>query len=294
MSRVKNFSRACGYQFRKLLTGYGFYVCVLLIAVMYLAEAVYADNLTGKSYSMFEAMFAFSWKEMLSRTELCTVRLMQNTTWISQFLFAAAAFVFVPLYSEEAESGNIRYAVSRSDKKSFFAARYICACLGSGLAVCVGYLITLGLIWLSFPSPNYFAGEYREQLLMMLPAGSNFVTCHLIDMVQLFLYGISAGVLAAVCSIWIRNKYLGICIPLFLGYGFTRVCIGLSLKAYEDFEHINYGLANGMAVISPTALLQVFGTSQMKWQILLFHGGMAAAGLFVYVIVQDRRFDCGE
>lgn len=59
----------------KILTGYGFYICIIFTAVLCFSAYIYEDSMNGDKYSVFMAYKTFDKDFMLSDTSFVRLRL---------------------------------------------------------------------------------------------------------------------------------------------------------------------------------------------------------------------------
>ena len=60
----------------KILTGYGFYICIIFTAVLCFSAYIYEDSMNGDKYSVFMAHKTFDKDFMLSDTRFCSFEVM--------------------------------------------------------------------------------------------------------------------------------------------------------------------------------------------------------------------------
>lgn len=69
----------------KILTGYGFYICIIFTAVLCFSAYIYEDSMNGDKYSVFMAYKTFDKDFMLSDTRFCSFEVMLKGagSWLS-------------------------------------------------------------------------------------------------------------------------------------------------------------------------------------------------------------------
>ena len=105
-------------EFMKILSGYGFYLCVLFTGLLCFSAYIYEDVMDGNKYSVLRSFLSFDRKFMLEDTTFCSFEVIRNSAgnWLFLFVPIIAAFAFVPLVCDEHESGAVRFEVVRSNK----------------------------------------------------------------------------------------------------------------------------------------------------------------------------------
>ena len=73
--------------FAKILSGYGFYVCIFFTSVLCFATYIYEDGDNGNKYSVFRSLISFDREFMLNDTMFCSFDIVRRGTGIWVFLF---------------------------------------------------------------------------------------------------------------------------------------------------------------------------------------------------------------
>lgn len=288
--------------FYKILTGYGFYICVIFTAILCFSANIYEDFGNGNRYSAIMSLMKFDKDFMLSDTSFCSFEVMRKGagSWLSLFIPLISAFAFVPLVCDEYEAKSVRFEVFRSSKLCYNASRFITACLCGGLAVMLGFGLFTLTEYALFPNiSEYEVGLktiYIESLTYQYPhiIQGSFIPIILNKMGEMFLYGtVCASPVIMLTSI-IRNKYLVLCIPFFLKYAVNQTCIKLQSQAISDIENTDTSLLKISSIFNPDALsyLSEYGTD--KKIVLIYSGIIVLAAAVFYLIICGRRIDSGE
>lgn len=286
---------------KMIFTNYGFYICTAFMIVLCFCSGIYRDSLTDDMYSVIHSLTKFNYTFMLESIDFCSINVMLkgSGSWLSMSIPIISAFAFIPLICDECESKAVRNAIFRSSKFSFYTSKFLTACISGGLAVMLGYIIFTGLVYVLFPNINEYTIEsqnmYKEILSYTYSnvADDRYIGILLIKYVEMFIYGAIATVPAIVLTCITKNKYLVMCIPFFFKYAVTQTCVKLSSKAWSNFENPNEKLGRFINIIAPDAVLNLFESSDKKL-ILLYNGGLVVIAFLFYMIIQRRRFDCGE
>lgn len=288
-------------EFYKILTGYGFYICMAFTVVLCFCTGIYRDPMNNNEYSVIKSLMEFDREFMLRDSAFCSYRVAErgSGSWLSMFIPIISAFAFIPLVCDESESRFIRFSIFRSSKFSFRTSKFLTACISGGLAVMLGYIIFTASVYVLFPNISEYSPDVqdmlREELSYSYPEASKHGHMFLLGMksVEMFLYGAVSAIPSVMLTCLMRNKYLVMCIPFFLKYTVTQTSVRLSARAFSDWENPDIRLSNFASVISPDAVLNVF-TSHLMRQILIYNGVLALIAFLFYTIVYGRRLDCGE
>ena len=104
--------------FRKILSGYGFYLCIIFTCLLCFAAYIYEDGVTGNKYSVFRSLLTFDRQFMLDDTMFCSFEVVRNGAgnWLFLFVPIIASFAFVPLVCDEHEAKSVRFEVFRTNR----------------------------------------------------------------------------------------------------------------------------------------------------------------------------------
>ncbi len=288
--------------FHKIITGYGFYICVLFTAILCFSANIYEDFGNGNKYSAIASLLNFDREFMLSDTSFCSFEVMRKGagSWLSMFIPIISAFAFVPLVCDEYEAKSVRFEIFRSSKLCYHTSRFVTACLCGGLAVMLGFGLFTLTEYALFPNIN----EYEESLKTMYEEGlsyqypsilqSGYAIIVLEKLGDMFLYGVVCVAPVIMMTSIIRNKYLVMCIPFFLKYAINQTCIKLQSQAISDIENTDTKLLKISSIVNPDALSYLSEYGDDKKLVLIYSGFIVFAALAFYLIICARRLDSGE
>lgn len=286
----------------KILTGYGFYICIIFTAVLCFSAYVYEDSTNGDKYSAFMSIMSFDKDFMLGDTRFCSFEVMRkgSGSWLSLFIPLISAFAFIPLVCDEYEAKSVRFEIFRSSKLCYNLSKFITACLCGGFAVMLGFgLFTLAEYAL-FPNINEYSTElkkaYEEILVYSYPGitqnGYGFIILRKLG--EMFLYGAVCAAPAIMFTGLIRNKYLVLCIPFFIKYAIDQTCIKLQTQASSDYTNIDTEMLKISSIADPDALSYLSDFGNDKMLVLIYNGALLFSAAVIYLIIQSRRLDSGE
>ena len=267
--------------FRKSITSPGFLICVGMTVLLLFAAEVYTDYDTQSRYSVLSALFDFSSEERAKHYELYDIIIMKNARsgWLTLFAPIITSFCFVPQMCAERNENAVRFQIFRTSKMKYNISQFLSGVISGGFALAVGYAVFCAMTFFLFPNvsaqPDLFMNENFD-----------FTKC----LVSMWLYGAFWSVPAMFLTSVLRNKYLVMCIPFFVKYGFTQTYQKMLNNAFsaENFDESTIKLAN---FINPDGILWINDTTRIN-VILLF--GISAVSFFAaFVIVMQKRGDCG-
>lgn len=271
---------------QKIVTSWGFWFCVIMTALLFIFADAYTDEITKEHFSVIRALTDMKFEERIQHAELCNLTLMYNSRghWFTLFVPIIAAFCYVPMITAERDERAVRYEISRTSRIGYFAAEFFTGIILGGIAVTIGCLIFGVFVMNAFPPVS----EMTEDVEMLLNFEKEQSVLRMAF--QVFLYGVYWSIPAMLCTSFLRNKYLIMCIPFFVKYVWTQIYKKIVDNAMNpnkfDIEKIR--LAER---IDPEGILRIYDGSRLN-VILLF--GISAAVLFAaYLIIMMKRDDCG-
>lgn len=286
----------------KILTGYGFYICIIFTAVLCFSAYIYEDSMNGDKYSVFMAYKTFDKDFMLSDTRFCSFEVMLKGagSWLSLFIPLISAFAFIPLVCDEYEAKSVRFEIFRSSKLCYNLSKFITACLCGGFAVMLGFGLFTLADYALFPNINEYSAElkktYEEFLvysyLDITQNGYGFIILKKLG--EMFLYGAVCAAPAIMFTGFIRNKYLVLCIPFFIKYAVSQTCIKLQSQAVSDYNNVDTEMLKISSIFNPDALSYLSDFGNDKKLVLIYNGVLLFSAAVIYLITQSRRLDSGE
>ena len=284
-----------------IFTNYGFYICIIFTLILCLSTGIYFDDVTNNEYSVIRSLITFDKEFMLGNIDFCSMNIVikGSGSWLSMFIPIISSFSFIPFICDESESKAKRNIIFRSSKLSFHSSRFISACVSGGIAVMLGYILFTVLSYIVFPNFNEYSSEmqdmYKDTLKYLYPKSPEYGMMYILILkyAEMFIFGFFSVVPAITLTAVSKNKYVVLCIPFFLKYSITQSCLKLSAKAYVDQENIDEKLIKLVCIISPDSILELFESEYQKW-IIVYNISIVVVLFFVYMIIQNRRFDFGE
>lgn len=286
----------------KILTGYGFYVCIVFTVILCFSADIYEDFGNGNKYSAFKALMEFDRDFMLSNTAFCSLEVIQSSTgsWLSLFIPIVASFSFVPIICDEYEAKAIRFEIFRSSKLCYHSSKFIVACLSGGLAIMLGFGLFTAIEYLLFPNiSEYQSGMqemYKEMLIIQYPdiSESGYTVVVVQKLISMFMYGAVCSAPVMMLTIIVRNKYLVVCIPVFIKYALNQTCIKLKTQAVADYKSMDMELLRAVGIVNPDALAILSQYGEDKKDVLMYNSIIIAISFIVYLIIALRKVDSGE
>lgn len=280
----------------KILTGYGFYICIAFTVILCFSSNVYDDPITNDKYSAISAYLNFDKKFMLGNFTLCSLMVMRSGigSWLTMFIPIISAFAYIPLACDEYEAKSVRFEMFRCSKTSFNISRFVTACITGGIAVTIGFMIYAALVYCMFPSYAEYSTGQQQIIKSFLNNNSSYLAMLTSKSWQIFLYGVISVTPAITLTCIMKNKYLVMCIPFFLKYALDQTSLRLQSKSWLAYKSPNILLNKIATVIDPDALAAVTDYGELTKYIVIYNAVLFILAIVIYMTVQNRRIDCGE
>lgn len=288
--------------FYKILSGYGFYVCIVFTALLCFSANIYEDAGSGNKYSSISSLVNFDREFMLRNTSFCSFNVMckGSGSWLSMFIPIISAFSFVPIACDEHEAKSIRFEVFRSSKMCYSASRFVTACFSGGLAVMLGFGLFVLLEYTLFPNITEYSDSSRavfEEMLCYKYPGfteQGYIPIFAEKLGCMFMYGAVCVAPTIMITSVVHNKYLVLCIPFFAKYAVNQTCVKLQSQTFGDYENFDTSFSRIISIINPDALSYLSQYGEDKKYVLIYSGIIIALSIIIYLIMCSGRVDCGE
>lgn len=237
---------------RKILYPPMVMLSTLVIVISCLLSSCYVDS-NYKSYTVMEIFFSPMRQEILSHIDMnwLTVWAGGINGWAQLILPAALSIGYLFVLSEERGSSALRQLLLRENNRSYCASKVFTAMLAGGITLLFA-CITYGVIcYAAFPSLScYQAEEVKEYMASYFSGGIGVFIAK--QLIRTFLYGIFMNVFAVVLSIYMTDKYILVCLPMMLNYGWKQFVTSGQMVAMERGSN---KLNQLLATISPSNIL---------------------------------------
>lgn len=224
----------------------------LVIVISCLLSSCYVDS-NYKSYTVMEIFFSPMRQEILSHIDMnwLTVWAGGINGWAQLILPAALSIGYLFVLSEERGSSALRQLLLRENNRSYCASKVFTAMLAGGITLLLAY-ITYGVIcYVAFPSLScYQTEEVKEYMASYFSGGIGVFIAK--QLIKTFLYGIFMNVFAVILSIYMTDKYILVCLPMMLNYGWKQFVTSGQMVAMERGSN---KLNQLLATISPSNIL---------------------------------------
>lgn len=263
----------------RTFSGAGFPAAVFVTFLLCFTESIYIDSSTMQAFSVSEALFRFDRAFMEGNPAFYSLTALESALsgYSAMFLPVLASFPFVYAQSAERNSGNIRFSIFRTGRRSYYLSRFICAVFSGGACIMLGVLFFGIFAFCAFPYPDGYAV-------------SDIFTGVARKLVSAFIYGCANTSFAFFLSSFCRNRYIVLCVPFLMRF-----------MQDTAVRKVTAGAA-GDSVYEKVFPFECYAPSRIPY---LEAGGMlystvAVTALFMalmlsgYVAVMEHRTDKGE
>ena len=275
----------------KTFVNIGFVGAVGLTFLLCFTAPAYSDNMTGKTYSIFEALFSMDRRFIETHSEFAANTLARNgmNGYVTLFLPIIVAFPFMVAFCTERSNGNIRFVIARTGKMRYYFSKFVSCFLCGGLAVLIGITLFMGAMFLLFPPMSSY-GQEQSFIGGMAQAPSELVL-NFRYLFSNFLNGAIATMPAFFLSSFCKNPYIITCIPFMFTYVWETVISKLTSSAFEKMD--NAALEN-ITPFYPSSAQNMFDErTQIAVTSVIFNTAFVAVFLAGFIVIMSRTRDKG-
>lgn len=267
-----------------------FVAACLVTALLCFTAEVYTDILTGRSYSVYEAILTLDKDTLLSDVSFSSVFIFGKSLsgYISMFLPISSAFPYITNLCAERNSGNIRFSIVRTGRLKYYSSKFGSALLSGGLSTLLGVLIYGCIVFVLFPNINKYTVT-AEDMLFFFPNGMAIFIVK--TLVHSFLYGCMSVMPAFFISSFCRNPYIILCVPFMATYIWTTA---LNKIASNGTMSSNFEVAANLQPFYPNSISNLLDLSGGQFCMTLAFNLIFVVVLFIsYIVIMEKRFDMG-
>lgn len=257
-------------ELRKNIINYGFFMCIIITAILCFTSEIYIDPITGQEYSVIAVITNMN---QFSSDELTAVNILHDSVspYITIFLPVISSIPFISVFCSERISGNMRFIISRISRYKYYISKFISAAFSGGFSVMLGFILYSSIILLMFENNSCSITE-----LLKIYAGMG-------------IYGMFSVAPAFFISSFVKNKYIICCFPFILMHFYYTF-----LSKIQDILISNdkWDIMVKMSFLYPSGLKEIFFNTDVYNLAYNFLLTIAAFGGFVYIM--NRRVDYGQ
>lgn len=286
---------------RRAICSVRFLCCVFAVFVMWFTNVIGTDHQTMDKLTIPAVLL----RPELIRQDVhyCAFQVFTagSPMWVSMFTPVLAAFAYVPLLCDERRSQLSRLLITRQGKLRYAFGHVCGAMLTGGMTMLCGYTLFGGVVAVLFPSLHEYdsatVSAFLEEKLWQYPQSfsenlhaGQFAPVIFIKCIEMFLYGAFSSIPALICSAFTHNKYTVLCMPFFASYSWNQLNTRLTAKIVLS-DMVHQGLGRFLIISMPSAMLS--SLENMAAQILILHGSFTLLLIIIFIIITERRRDCG-
>ena len=275
----------------KTFVNLGFAGAAALTFLLCFTAPAYSDNMTGKTYSIFEALFSMDRKFIESHSEFAASSLsrMGMSGYVTMFLPIIVAFPFMVAFCTERNNGNIRFVIARTGKMRYYFSNFLSCFLCGGFAVLIGISLFMGAMHLLFPPMSSY--DIDPELAGLLSGGHSEAVLNCRYLFSNFLNGAIATMPAFFLSSFCKNPYIITCIPFMFTYIWETVLSKLTTSAMDKMDT---DIINRLRPFYPsTAGLMFDDTKSVAVTSVVFNTAFVAVFLVGFIVIMSRTRDKG-
>lgn len=279
------FVRALLNEMKKNTGSLAFIVSAIAVTVLFFASGIYTDPVSGRTYSIFECVFALDSEFIKSNYEFSSIMVFLRgvNEYLLMFMPVLTAVSYISVFGSEFESTFYRYEMFRTQKKYIAVSKFCGGVINGGMVAVVGTILYGLVVLFLFPS----FGSYQmdtEIIEMLFP--DNVVIIIIKRLAGMFLYGMFSSILSVVLSALIRNVYVVLCLPFMITYLYSmalnKIALSEEVLYTETFTKIQ--------LLYPQSIIYLFDNSSAVITLLL-NMVFVIVALCVYTVILVRKGD---
>ncbi|MGN0375516.1 MAG: hypothetical protein ACI4EN_08460 [Butyrivibrio sp.] len=271
---MKKFVRVFNQNRIKMVSGTAFIVACITALILFLSSTVYYSLDTGRVYNIISLLFSAERKSILDGGSISASELFyrENNGYMMMFAPIVAAIPYISVSSGSNNNNNLRFEIFRSGKTSYVLGNLFSAMTVGGIIFSVTYCI------------------YGVVLYTVIGVGSYILKDVVLKIISMFLYGAVSVLPSYFLAVFIRNKYIVLCIPFMLNY----LMILLWSKIIPEIVIQNEMAGRALEVMQLSNIQNVWNMGScysafyVAWYTLII--------IIIFIINRlytERRCDCG-
>ena len=274
----------------KTFVNIGFAGAFMLTFLLCFTAPAYVDYNTGKTYSIFEALFSMDRQFIESHSEFAASSLARlgMSGYLTLFLPIIVAFPFMVAFCTERNNGNIRFVIARTGKMRYYFSKFVSCFLCGGFAVLIGISLFMCAMHLLFPPLSSY--NIDAEAFGAVEQQSEFVL-NFRYLFSNFLNGAIATMPAFFLSSFCKNPYIITCIPFMFTYVWETVISKLTSSALEEMDS---GALEFITPFYPSSAQNMFDQrSTVAVTSIAFNAAFVLVFLAGFVVVMSHTRDNG-
>ena len=284
--------RAIKCDLNKTIVNIGFVGAVFTVLLLCFTSTVYTDNLTGKAYTVIEALTSLDKSIIQTNENLSSYNVFSGglSGYAKMFLPIIVAFPFMISYCSERNNGLMRFTITRTGKTRYYFSKFFTAITSGGLAVMIGLMLFGIVSFFLFPPISTY--EIDSELIEIM--GYNEVEVRIVKiLINAFIFGAISTLPGFFISSFCKNPYLITCVPFLLVYIWNIALNKLETRYYLELD---FEAMERIQCFYPNSLTMILFSEEFNTNVkitLAFNIGLILFCLLGYIIIMNRRVDKG-
>ena len=223
--------------------------CMGVACVCCLSEGY--TSASGKTYTIMELLLFLRRDTMLVDISMnwCDIWVRGIGTWTQLLLPFLLSIGYLYTISSEKKSGFNRLMLVRENNLKYGISKLAEVILSGGIILSVGYLFFGIIVYMRFPSIQEYSTDMVNLYMEMHPGFQETAFCFT-RCIGVFLYGMCINIFAYLVSVFFRDKYILICLPLMLKYIWGQAVMKLEIDALNKGKDAVLKLCSGLRIES--------------------------------------------
>lgn len=275
-------------EFTKIVTNVSFYLAIMAVVILMMAETFYIKADTGKEYSFFDIVLNKENDKIIKESGMVSDEIIingANNIYYEMFIPLVVVIPFITGMYTDKKNNITRFQIYRTGKLRYTLGKFMAVIISGGFITMLGHIIFSIMIYAFFPHGKSEIFELNKMLLSQDSDGYRLLLNHFGDtglyvlkFMRVFLYGAFSTVIAFALSAIIKNRYIILTIPVVIEYMWGKF-IGKS-KSIK------------LSYLRPSAISNIFYYDLSR--MLPFFAIITISSLIFYRICLERKCDCGE
>lgn len=223
--------------------------CIGIIIVCCFSEGYVSAS--GRTYTIMELLLFLRRNAMLTDISLNRYDIWVRGIgiWAQLLLPFLVSIGYLYTVSNEKQSGFNRLLLVRENNFKYGISKLAAAILSGGIIMSVGYLLFGIIVLFRFPSIQEYSIDKINLYMEIYPDFQETAFCFK-KLGGVFLYGMSINVFGYLVSVFFRDKYILICLPLMLKYIWGQMVMKLEIDAMNRGNDTMLKLCSGFRMES--------------------------------------------
>lgn len=269
----------------KIYTNVVVYIAIIATAIIFMSGTLYRSLEDGKEYNLFniagQNLKDGSEGEIVPDFSQGVIE--GPASYMNLFSVIIVSIPFTMLVSAERKNSNTRFEIMRVGKIRYALGKFAAVIISGGSVMLLGYGIYCIACYfiLSHNAGEIYPFRYtiNNRVSIYIFEKTGIAGMYILKMLFMFCYGMASTIMAYLLSAFMKNRYLILCLPFVINYlyvTYTDTIVDTYIPQFQDIQAA-YRYENRDVI----KLSAVFVFSLIM-------------AFVVYIVLMDRKCDCGE